>query len=190
MSNFNPIRTIDLTRYLPDVLKDVKEMRAIMEAETPEIKAIWAACEDCMSDQFIADATENGVARREKILGITPYATDTLDDRKFRLIAKYNEDMPYTRNRLKNMLASLCGTGGYSVSFITGEFTVNIKIAIAVKKQQDVVQELLERILPYNMVFTVELLYNTWGQIKPYTWQAIKALTWYDIKEEVLPNGN
>ena len=82
MRNFNNIRTIDLKEYLPDVLKDVQEMRAIMEAETPEVQAIWDACEDCMNDQFISEATENGVARREKMLGITPFATDTLDDRK------------------------------------------------------------------------------------------------------------
>lgn len=187
MSNFNPIRTIDLTRYLPDVLKDIKEMRAIMEAETPEIRAIWAACEDCMNDQFIAEATENGVARREKILGITPYTTDTLDDRKFRLLAKYNEDTPYTRNRLKNMLTSLCGSDGYYVTFLTNSFTVNVKVALAVKKQKDVIEELLERVLPYNMVFSVELLYNTWAQVIPYTWGAAHALTWKDIKEEVLP---
>lgn len=60
MRNFNNIRTIDLKEYLPDVLKDVQEMRAIMEAETPEVQAIWDACEDCMNDQFISEATENG----------------------------------------------------------------------------------------------------------------------------------
>lgn len=48
-------------------------------------------------------------------------------------------------------------------------------------------RELLERILPYNMTFTVELLYNTWGQIKAYTWGELKQLTWREIKEEVLP---
>lgn len=158
-----------------------------MEAETPEIRAIWAACEDCMNDQFTAEATENGVARREKILGITPYTTDTLDDRKFRLLAKYNEDTPYTRNRLKNMLTSLCGSDGYYVTFLTNSFTVNVKVALAVKKQKDVIEELLERVLPYNMVFSVELLYNTWAQVIPYTWGAAHALTWKDIKEEVLP---
>lgn len=187
MRNFNTSREINLSSYLPDVLRDVKEMRAIMDAETPEVQALWAACEDCMNDQFIADATENGVARREKILGITPYTTDTLDDRKFRLLAKYNEDTPYTRNRLKNMLASLCGDDGFFVTFLTGNFTVNVKVALAVKKQKEIIEELLERVLPYNMVFTVELLYNTWAQVKPYTWAGLKTLSWKDLKEEVLP---
>jgi len=45
MRNFNTVREIDLKEYLPDVLQDVTEMRAIMDAETPEISAIWQACE-------------------------------------------------------------------------------------------------------------------------------------------------
>ena len=168
MRNFNNIRTIDLKEYLPDVLKDVQEMRAIMEAETPEVQAIWDACEDCMNDQFISEATENGVARREKMLGITPFATDTLDDRKLRL------------------LESLCGAGGYILTITTATFTVNVKVALGVKKQEMIISETLERILPYNMVFTVELLYNTWAKVKPYKWSEVKPLTWKDLKEEVL----
>jgi len=36
------------------------------------------------------------------------------------------------------------------------------------------------------MVFTVELLYNTWAKVKPYKWSEVKPLTWKDLKEEVL----
>ena len=46
MDNFNTARTIDLLGYLPDVLKNTREMQAIMTAETPEIQALWQACEE------------------------------------------------------------------------------------------------------------------------------------------------
>lgn len=186
MHNFNTSREIDLSSYLPDVLKDIKEMRAIMEAETPEVQAIWAACEDCMNDQFISEATENGVARREKMLGIVPPATDTLNDRKFRLFSRYSENIPYTRKGLTSLLESLCGTDGYELQIKTATFTVNVKVTLPVKKQAAIINETLERILPYNMVFTVELLYNTWEKVKPYTWAQIGTHTWKQLKEEVL----
>jgi len=186
MHNFNTSREIDLSGYLPEVLRDVKEMRAIMETETPEVQALWAACEDCMNDQFIMEATENGVARREKMLGITPPATDTLDDRKFRLLSRYSESIPYTRKSLDAILRSLCGDGGYKLQIKTADFTVNVKVALLVKKQAAMVGETLERILPYNMVFTVELLYNTWSKVGGYTWATLRAHTWREIKEEVL----
>ena len=187
MRNFNNNRTILLKGYLPEILKNVRELDAIMDAENPEIEDLWQACEDSMNDQFISEATENGIARREKMLGITPFATDTLDDRRFRLLSRYMEDIPYTRKSLINMLTSLCGEGGYQLVISTGTFTVSVKVALTAKKQVDSVQELLERVLPYNMTFTVQLLYNTWGQIKDYTWGELKLLTWREIKEEALP---
>ena len=190
MLNFNNSRTIDLTDYLPDVLKNVTEMQAVMKAETPIVQAIWNACEDCMNDQFISEATENGIARREKMLNITPYATDTLEDRRFRLLSKYNENIPYTRKSLANMLETLCGADGYELTILTSEFTVHVKVALTVKKQAESVSELLERILPYNMIFSVELLYNTWEKLNSYTWADVHKLTWKELKEEVLPDGD
>lgn len=184
MRNFNNLRTIDLREYLPEVLKDVTEMQAIMDAETPEVQAIWDACEDCMNDQFLSEATENGIARREKMLDITPYATDTLEDRRFRLSARYNESLPYTRKRLEELLETLCGAGGYELTILTAAFTVNVKVALTVKKQEDSVRDLMERVLPYNMVFTVTLMYNTWEKVKVHTWGGLAALTWKDVKEE------
>ncbi len=190
MRNFNTARTINLTDYQPDILKNVTEMRAIMNAETPLIQAVWDACESCMNDQFISEATENGIARREKMLDITPYATDTLADRRFRLLSRYNENTPYTRKSLVNMLETLCGKDGYQLTILTSEFTVKVRVALTVRKQTDSVRELLERILPYNMVFSVELLYNIWQQFKSYTWAETEKFTWTELKEEVLPNGS
>ena len=186
MLNFNNNRTIDLNGYLPDILKNVVEFKEIMKVENPEVIAIWQACEDLMNDQFITEATENGVARREKMLGIQPFATDTLDDRKFRLLSRYMEDIPYTRRSLESFLSSLCGEGGYKITYKTNDFTVNVRVELTAKRQVDSVEELLERVLPYNLIFTVDLLYNTWNQIKAYTWGELKIKTWGDIKEEVL----
>lgn len=186
MHNFNNIRTIDLKGYLPEVLKDVQEMRAIMDAETSEVQAIWEACEDCMNDQFISESTENGIVRREKMLGITPFVTDTFEDRKLRLLSRYNESIPYTRKNLAALLDSLCGVDGYILTITTADFTVNVKVALGAKKQETIIGETLERILPYNMVFTVELLYNTWERVKPYKWNQFASYMWKDLKEEVL----
>lgn len=185
--NFNAIRTIDLKGYLPDILKDVREMQAIMEAENPEIQALWQACEDCMNDQFISEATKNGIARREKMLGILPSSTDTLEDRRLRLLSWYAQGIPYTRPGLAALLESLCGANGYALSIVTSALTVNVKVDLVVKKQKEIVEGLLERVLSLNMVFTVELLYNTWEAVSYYTWGSAATRTWRKMKEEELP---
>ena len=83
-------------------------------------------------------------------------------------------------------LATLCGEDGYSVQFLTKDFTVKVKVELTAKKQEAAVREMLERVLPYNMVFTVELLYNQWQTVKAYTWGALAARTWSQVREEVL----
>lgn len=184
MHNFNVIRDIDVGGYLPDILRNVREIKVLTAAENTVIYALWNAVEDCMNDQFISEATENGLSCREKALGITPYATDTKADRRFRLLAKYAENVPYTKRSLYTKLISLCGEGGFSLSIDTAKKDVTVKLALTSKKQYGVVKALLERVLPYNMTFTVQRMYNTWSLIKTLTWTQCKALTWGDIKEK------
>lgn len=183
MVNFNNIREIDLHDYLPKALKDVKEFKAIADVETDAIASIWDACNGAMNDQFISESTVNGISRREKMLGIVPYATDTLDDRRFRVASYYSSDVPYTRPKLKQMLTALCGEAGYTLTF--GAHTADVKVALGVAKQVDVVIELLERVLPANMVYTVQLMYNTWAHANLKTWGNVATLTWQQFKEDV-----
>lgn len=189
MKNFNTSRNIDLLGYLPRVLKNVLEFKEIAKVENLVIKALWHAMENAMNDQFISEATEYGIARREEILEITPFASDTLEDRRFRILTRYNESRPYTRKWLDETLAMLCGADGYSIIYNTNAFEVNIKVALTAKKQENTVYELMERILPYNMMYTVTLLYNKWEMFEPYTWDSMAALTWMAAREEVLGNG-
>lgn len=184
MSNFNQIRDVNLIDYLPNIFKNSLEMKEIMSIENPFLEAIWQACEDCIDDQFIIEATENGIARREKMLNIDTYSTDSLEDRRFRLLAKYNENIPYTRRTLDALLESLCGAGGYTLEFLTNEFTVKIELALSERSQSDIVKETLERILPYNMGISVEILYFTWSKYNDKTWDDVSKFTWSQLLGE------
>ena len=90
-----------LLGYLPDIMQGIREMKAIMAAEQVTSDQIWDAAEKAFLNQYIQTADEYGITRREKALGITPYGTDTLDDRRFRLMAMYGSDTPYTRKHLE-----------------------------------------------------------------------------------------
>ena len=82
--------------YLPPYLTVYKEIKAIMEAEQPEFEIVWPQAENVLNDQFVSDSSTIGIERMEKILGIIPKKTDTLDERKFRILVKLNEQLPYT----------------------------------------------------------------------------------------------
>ena len=176
-----------LIDYLPPVIKNVREYQAIMnDGEQTEVSALWDAVDAAFNDQFINSATVNGVARWEKILGIKPKGTDTLNARKFRILSRLNEQLPYSLPVLKNILQSLCGEDGYSVEVQNELYTLTVKIALVAKSNFDDVDVLLKRVVPANMIVVLELKYNTWGTIKGFTWGNLKTKTWKEIKEDVL----
>lgn len=178
-----------LQDYLPPVLLKTYEFPLLCKTEQPEFDRLNAAATAVLDAQFVTTAGERGIARYEKIFKITPMDTDTLDERRFRVLARINAQLPFSVRRLRQQLETLCGADGYKLELDGDRYTLTIKVALTAKRNQQAVEELLAGIVPANMVCTTSLLYNTWEQIKKLTWGELKKLTWREIKEEVLPDG-
>ena len=180
---------LHLIEYIPHIIRDVDEYKALLnDGEQPQITSLWGALENALNDQFIVDATENGVKRWEKILGIFPKGTATLDERKFTILARINEELPFTMNMLKSKLETLCGAEGegYTLSLNANQYRLIVKIAlISVSKYQDV-QELLNRIVPANMIIDLSIIYNRHSVLAAYKHSELAAYTHYQLRNEVL----
>lgn len=176
----------NLIEYLPPFIAQYGEIAAALNAENPEFNEINAKIGEILDNEFIGTADEYGLSRFEEMLGIKPYDSDTLEDRRFRVLSKFNETAPYTLRSLDDMLKNICGENGYILELIADEYTIKVRIALKVKKQSGLVGEALERMLPCNMLYSVELLFNTWRFVKNYAWGALKSYSWRHIKEEVL----
>lgn len=159
------------------------------EAEQPEIVVCWDAVDSALSDQFIADATEHGISRWEKILGIIPQKTLTLDERRFTVLSKISEQLPYTLRTLDMSLKSLCGDGGYSVYLNADNYTLIVKVALTAKKSYEDVKKLLEKMVPANMVIKVSLIYNTHEMLHNFKNQDLIKYTHSQLRNEVLIDG-
>lgn len=177
----------NLIDYLPMFLQDVRELKAIMNnAEQPEMLIDWTALENALDDQFINDSTEYGVSRWEQILGITPKATLTLDERKFAILTRINESLPFTETTLNDFLITLCGKDGYKCEIHSNDYTIVIKLALGNKNNfQDVVRY-LDKIKPANMITTVSLLYNTHEVLSGFTHAQLAAYTHKQLWDEVI----
>lgn len=175
-----------LIHYLPDHSAEIKEMAAIMDAEQPEVETLWGEIDTSLADQFLTTATERGIARWEKMLSISPRATDTLDDRRFRVLAKVNEQLPFTKITLREQLTALCSERGFRFAIKHGEYRVEVRVELTARKMIDEVESLLRRVLPANLLIDLTLLYNQWENVKTRTWGAIKTKTWKALKEEEL----
>ena len=179
-----------LIKYLPEFLRDIREYKAIQtDAVEPEIVDLFQATEDALNDQFVESASEQGVSRYEKIVGIVPKATYSLEDRKFSILTRMNEHAPYTLTSLKQKLENLCGKDNYSVEEDVNHYTLKVRIALTARNNYNDVAVMLEKIVPANMIIDLSLMYNqhyVWGA---YTHEQLKAYTHYQLRNEVINNG-
>lgn len=175
-----------LIDYLPPVIKNAAEFEAIMEAIQPEFVDVETAIINAFNDTFVNDATEVGVKRWEAILNIVPKSVDTLEDRKFRILARLNEQLPYTFRSLDDRLITLCGQNGFTMELFNDIYTLKVRIELVVKGQYEAVEQLLKRIVPANLVIDLDLRYNQHEKLKNYTHGQLSAFTHSHIRNEVL----
>lgn len=174
-----------LIDYLPPFMREYREMEKIMEAEQPEFDLAWKRSEDALSDQFIMEATEYGVMRWESMLNITPKDTDTLDERKFRILAKLNQELPYTMTKLKESLTALSGADGFSINLQPEKYHIEIRLAVGNHSNYQAVTDLLIKMIPANMTQYVQLMYNTHIILSPFKHNYLAQYTHEQLRNEV-----
>ena len=161
MANFNKGREIDLIKYVPDVLADVDEYKAIMTLETQRKKEQWEVIEKLFDSQYILEAGEFGISLFEKMHEIAKLDTETLQYRRNRLYQLYNDKPPFTRRWLKTSLDTLLVETKFSYDIDTEKFTFRICFEGIDMHTLQQVSDWLEKILPYNMLISKICLQRT-----------------------------
>ena len=176
----------NLIDYLPSIIRDVQEYQAIMDTEQTEMVDIWQAVGDVFADQFIVDATENGVSRWEKVLNIVPKATLNLSERKFTILSRLNIQLPFTITRLEQLLFNLCGENGYTLMLQLMEYRLFVQVELTAKQNYVDVKLLLEQVVPANMVWQLSLKYNQHQTLALWSHQKLHGYRQQQLREEVL----
>ena len=171
-----------LIDYLPMYVQEYTEISAIMESEQDMIEKSWNDTDDIMNNQFVVDATEGGVKRYEKILNIKPKAIYDLNERKFNILVRLNEQLPYTVETLKNVLTSLCGEDGYLLKVDNNKYAVLVKLSLSNEHNLEAVEQLLDKMLPANLIRTVTT-FNVHSILAAYTHGQLAAFTHKEIRE-------
>ncbi len=144
-----------LIHCLPYAVRDFAEFKGIAVGEQPEFELAWSLVDELLDNQFVYTAGAYGLSRWESMLEIVPKATDTLEERRFRILVRLGELLPYTMTWLRTTLKSLCGQENFSVFMEEGSYFLSVTVTDAVRKKSEYVAEMLERIVPENIVFQV-----------------------------------
>lgn len=176
-----------LIDYIPHIIRDVKEYKAILnDGEETEVESLWTFLDYAMQDQFIMYSTEYGVSRWEKLLKITPKATATLEERKFTILTKINEQIPFTITTLEEQLKSLCGgEQNYRVELDANAYHLKVLIAVAAKSMYDDIGLFLRRIVPANLTIEMGYLYNRHMDFRPFTHGEMSNYTHEELRNDV-----
>jgi hypothetical protein len=132
------------------------------------------------SDLHILTATERGIARREKILGITPLDTDTPSERAYRVRVKWHDIVPYTRRELIARLTRLVGDGQFTFLLDLAARTLKVRVELTSKKQAAAIAALVEEIVPLDIVTDVRIRYRQWDTFAGQRWQDFD-MSWMDM---------
>ena len=119
-------------------------------------------------------------------MDITPKLTESLSDRKFRIMTRLNEQLPYTLTGLKQQLAALCGEDGYSVTLDSANYSIGVLVALTAKSAFTDVDALLRRMTPANLVISLALKYNQHLTLSAFTHEHLNTYTYDQLRNEVI----
>lgn len=179
------MRRANILNRMPPYLKELKEFQEISRVMNPFLDDLRFAIDRLIINNYLNEMDEGACSRWESILNLKVYNTDTLDDRRFRIISKHTTLIPYTERRLKEMINTLVGIENYILDIDTKKMHVNCKINLGVKKQMNVVKKLLDGVIPLNMTINVELLYNTHETLSRYTHKQLSNYNHEQLREDV-----
>jgi hypothetical protein len=145
------IREVDLIQYLPPIIQEYNEMQRITAAENPEFRLAWEADERLRNDLYIVTATEQGLKRFEKILGIYPSSQDTNESRRGRILSRWNDMLPYTLKALWGKIAVLAGDD-FEINTDFNNYLIEIITHIAYYGGVDDLAYILDSVVPCNLV--------------------------------------
>ena len=170
----------------PLIMQELREFQKIAEIKEIFFERLKQEIQNIVDDQFIQTATERGIARREKMLKISPFADDTLETRRFRVQGMWYNRLPYTYRALLEWLDSLCGPDGYVIELDAGQYSLNIRIELTRRRMFDEVVKITRQMVPANLVITVDLRYNRHLTLANFTHGQLSQYTHYQLRNEVI----
>ncbi len=177
---------MNLMGYLPDYLKEFRELREVLKTEETELLGLIERHGHSVDDRFAVSCGEYGISRFEKMLGISPFADDTLESRRFCVLSKWNTAAIYNYAYLEQQLRMLCGEDGFRMHLDFGTQTLGIKVMLDSKNMLEAIKEMVAVVVPCNIAAEVGLLYNPHSTLGRSTHKQLSQYTHKQLREEVI----
>lgn len=176
------LREVNLINYLPHFLQTYREIGHITTAENPEFQFLCDESERIKDNQFIQTCDIDGISRFEKLLGITPLSSDTLESRRSKVMLVWSFNVPYTMKCLFRKIHEICGDeysvilDGYYLKIITHLYSFE-----DIENRCQLIREMLREIVPCNMLVDCVSMIR-YFELKQFTHRQMKKFTNAELK--------
>lgn len=143
---------IDISQFLPPVSRDSQDIQEVMRIENPEFKLLWDIMADILDNQFIPAMGEFGLSHWEWILDVLPQDTDTIEDRRNRILRLLAGTRPYTVEKLQEMLDTTFGNGAVGVDLDENLYEIWFVLSKEMRERSGEVISYAEPIVPKNLL--------------------------------------
>lgn len=187
MIDFNTFRrVIDLSDFAPPISRDAQGVQEVYRIESLEVQALWDILVEIFQEQFIRGATSFGLEAWEEIFNIPVPEDSTAEERRTMILIALAGQRPFTMIKLRELLDGICGVGGYKIIEDFTNYTVHFRVALGVKRQRDAMSQLLKEILPMNLIYDIDLLYNRHIDLHRFTHKELAQFKHFQLNQEVL----
>lgn len=145
-------REIDIRRYWIPIVRRTAEFQSLADAINPELNELSRHIYNVLKEGFVLDSSEYGVERLETAYGLTYDETDTLDDRKARILSHKSLFQPYTWRTLQQLVETSLGDTEFELSYKNDKSELWIGVNTMDENKLARLKKLLSVILPQNIV--------------------------------------
>lgn len=167
---------------LPEMLKPIQDLKALCNRYGVELEKLYSNISEILDNQFISTASVDIIAKWEERLEIVPNATDTLEERRFRVLSKINDKPPYTFYYVENKLAELCGKDNFRLILTPEVYELSIELSDESLSNTETIVKWLKQLIPANITFTVGSYRSRHNELSVFTHNDLAAYTQDEIK--------
>ena len=162
----------------------IKEIARIYEINDAQLEELQRDITNISEDMQIRTMSMEMCRKKEKDLDLKGQDNDTVQEKRFRIRGAENERTPYTLEVLKKRMDEMIGSDRVYITI--SDSTVYAKIALESKKSVDFIKDILEQIIPLDLLINIELIWNSYEKISSVTHEYLSTKRHIDIKEEPL----
>lgn len=173
---------VDLARYAPPFLAEIRELKAIYETEGYAVGLLEHELSELLDQCFISTATW-GLTRWEEVYGLVTNMALSYEQRREILMAKLRGQGTTTAQMIQETAETFSG-GEIEVIEDNSNYHFIVRF-IGIKgipRNMNAFISMLEDIKPAHLSYSFEYRYTTWGELINRTWDSLTGFTWDSVR--------